>query len=130
MDSDIRIQSRSGDTRSVAGVSRCGRSCVAENLADPLACCGWEGLLLLSYVTLAGEYCLQVPWETNQSSSLSHYPRTKQSLRCSFIREAREEAKTEEGGWGGKGHGLIRDFAVDLGIWKEGRGRTWWAEIV
>jgi hypothetical protein len=26
--------------------------------------------------------------------------------------------------------GLIRDFAVDLGIWKEGRGRTWWAEIV
>jgi len=26
--------------------------------------------------------------------------------------------------------GLIRDFAVDLGIWKEGRGQTWWAEIV
>jgi hypothetical protein len=25
---------------------------------------------------------------------------------------------------------LIRDFAVDLGIWKEGRGWTWWVEIV
>jgi hypothetical protein len=26
--------------------------------------------------------------------------------------------------------GLIRDFAVDLGIWKEGRGRTWWSVML
>jgi hypothetical protein len=75
------------------------------------------------------EYRLQVLWETNQSSSLSHYPPMKQSLRCSFILELerrqiwRKEVRVEGV------MGLIRDFAVDLGI-KEGRGPTWWPEIV
>jgi len=53
----------------------------------------------------------------------------KQSLRCSFILEAGEEAKTREVRVEGF-MGLIRDFAVYLGIWKEGRGWMWWAEIV
>jgi hypothetical protein len=62
---------------------------------------------------------------TNQLLSLSHYPHTKQSLRCSFVLELerrqiqRKEVRVEEV------MGLIRDFAVDLGIWKEGRGWSW-----
>jgi len=70
------------------------------------------------------EYCLEVLLETNQSSSLSHYPPIKQSLRCSFVLELeRRQIRRKEVGMEGV-MGLIRDFAVDLGIWKEGRGRT------
>ena len=54
----------------------------------------------------------------------------KQSLRCGFVLELeRRQTRRKEVGVEGV-MVLIRDFAVDLGIWKEGRGRTWWTEIV
>jgi hypothetical protein len=51
-----------------------------------------------------------VIWETNQSSSLSHYPHTKQSLRYSFVLEVGEEVKMTEVGVEGVME-LARDFA-------------------
>ena len=60
---------------------------------------------------------------TNQLSSLSHYPHTKQSLQCSFVLELeRRQTRRKEVGVEGV-MVLIRDFAVDL-------GRTWWEQMV
>jgi len=65
---------------------------------------------------------------TNQSSSLSHLPHTKQSLRSFVLELAWRQIRRKEVGVE-RVMELIRNFVVDLGIWEE-RGRTWRAEIV
>jgi hypothetical protein len=72
---------------------------------------------------------VRVPLANSLGNELSHYPRTKQSLWCSFILEAGEEAITGEGGWGGSGHRTHQGLCGGLQI-REGDGQTWWAEIV